>query len=106
MTNPLLQDLAEVMRRRDAARDADVPDRPEALSAYLGAAASFFEVHHAAIEQNARDAERWRELCRQIDAEPCDGGSVLHSILDDAVNMGAGALERHITDAMKENGHD
>ena len=42
----------------------------------------------------AADAERWSELCRQIDADEIPDG-----IFEDAKHMGAGALEMHIDDA-------
>ena len=47
-----------------------------------------------ALESVREDAARWRELCRQIDADEIPGG-----IFDDAKHMGAGALEMHIDDA-------
>ena len=49
----------------------------------------------AALEAAREDSERWNELCRQIDA-----GEFHPSILDDAMNMGAGALEMHVDDAI------
>ncbi len=43
------------------------------------------------------DASRWNELCRQVDLTMFP-----YEILDDAMAMGAGALEIYIDEAMKE----
>lgn len=43
------------------------------------------------------DASRWNELCRQVDLTMFP-----YAILDDAMAMGAGALEIYIDEAMKE----
>ena len=43
------------------------------------------------------DASRWNELCRQVDLTMFP-----YEILDDAMAMGAGALEMYIDEAMKE----
>lgn len=51
----------------------------------------------ASLRGDRKDSERWRELCRQIDADEIPGG-----IFEDARHMGAGALEWHI-DAALEN---
>ena|SRR6185503_21254333 len=105
----MLEDLLEVARLIHEFQNKEGPtirDIDIAFTAASHAAYQFVERNAAKIEQDARDAERWRELCRQIDAEPHNGASVLHSILDDAVNMGAGCLERHINEAMaKESGN-
>lgn len=42
------------------------------------------------------DARRWNELCRQVDLTMFQ-----YSILDDAMAMGAGALELYIDEAIK-----
>lgn len=47
--------------------------------------------------QDARDAERWREFCRQADV-----GLFPSALLDDAKYMGAGVLELHIDRAIQE----
>lgn len=43
------------------------------------------------------DSRRWNELCRQIDLTMFP-----YDIIDDAIAMGAGALELHIDESMKE----
>jgi hypothetical protein len=47
------------------------------------------------LQRQLRDAARWQELCRQAERRQFPRG-----ILDDAENMGAGALELHIDEAL------
>jgi hypothetical protein len=58
MTNPLLQDLAAVMQRE---REQDPQARYMAIE--------FLRTHHAAIEQVVRDAESYRRIWAELDAE-------------------------------------
>jgi hypothetical protein len=50
----------------------------------------------------ARDAERWRELCLQINsADPeSNEASTIRNIVDDAINLGSTALDIHIDQAL------
>lgn len=65
MTNSLLQDLAEVMRFRDQVSS----------STWTTMTGTFVHRHHAAIEQNARDAETERAI--QSAAEKLPDGYVI-----------------------------
>lgn len=96
----------QVMARQQNAKeeiDRLTAERDDAL-----AAADFLEVEMAKFQISAdtamaerdaavADAERWNELCRQVDLTMFP-----YSILDDAMAMGAGALELYIDEAMKE----
>ena len=83
--------------RKDTNTDAwrDATPMELQLQSKLCAAEQALEEAADALEAAREDAERWNELCRQIDA-----GEFHPSILDDAMNMGAGALEMHVDDTI------
>jgi hypothetical protein len=55
-------------------------------------------------QEDARDAARWKELCRRVDNASEPSRRVLHAILDDAIEMGAGALELEFDGSIKRLG--
>lgn len=99
-----IDDYKAAIDRLTAERDAAVAER-DAVRNAIGndMLKSYIEKHGdpiplvLALEEYKVDASRWNELCRQVDLTmfPC-------AILDDAMAMGAGALELYIDEAMKE----
>jgi hypothetical protein len=104
----MLEDLREVVRLFDKLpKDGNVTPSMYADAAQAAiAAVNFFRTHAAQIEQDARDAELWRSFCQIIDDPDRASEESLHAILDDAINIGSGALNLFIADAMaKECGN-
>lgn len=99
----MITPAADIPLYDQSAIDRMKAERDDAL-----AAADFLEVEMAKFQIAAdtamaerdaavADAERWNEFCRQVDLTIFP-----YSILDDAMAMGAGALELYIDEAMKE----
>lgn len=84
-------------------RDAAVADAVSLRERMLVLEAQRDHFHSEAFQsenarrKDAKDAGRWDELCRQIDLTIFP-----YAILDDAMAMGAGALELYIDESMKE----
>ena len=89
--------------RLTAERDAAVADAASLRERMLVLEVQRDQFHSDAFQsekarrKDAKDAGRWDELCRQIDLTMFP-----YAILDDAMAMGAGALEIYIDEAMKE----
>lgn len=95
------------LARTDAARERPT-FTPGAAGNEVTIYARDYDIIRAALAQqpaavDGENARRWKELCRQIDA-----GEFPASIIDDAMNMGSGALELHVDAALaaQQGGRD
>lgn len=89
----LIAELAEVVRM-----SAD-DDQDSMIGA--GYAVRFIRAHHAEIEAMARDAKRYREFCRQAELNQFPA-----EILNDAFELGSGALGMHFDGAMHDSARE